>query len=591
MKNFIYTSLFIVCMMGAPSYQAAFGQAAPSVTNVAEQAAPQEPKDPYGRTTPRGTVQGYLDAMIAQDFDKALQYFDFSYLSKSKRALEGIETVKNFQKILNNYGRFKATSLLSEKSVGNTDDTTETRTDNVGSYSWKDETFPIVIESSLSENGIAIWLFSPQTLKNLPLIAKESQRSLVEKYTPEILSQNKIGGVSFSHWALLVGLIPLSLLITWVLGKILLRGSKIVSHKIWPEHHFEIINAFALPLFLLGASYIFVAMTRFGGIPIIARQYVSELPMIVAWLAVIIFCWKVLNAFFDVSIRRSTKNHNAGKLSVILFFKRAALFVFIAVAIITTLDMLGVDVTTGIAALGIGGIAIALGAQKTIENFVGSVTVIFDQSARIGDYCTVGAVSGTIEKIGMRSTRIRTLDRTLVTIPNGQFASDVIENYAFRDKFRYIHKFGVRYETTPDQMRYLLVEMRAILYAHPRVDNDPARVRFLSLDNYQLSIEVFAYVRATDFSEFLEIQEDLHLRMMDVVHEAGCDFAFPSQTVYMAKDSQPPPEQVKRAEDKVKAWEDTEELQLPRFDIDKIRALKGTIKYPPKGAAMSKKDD
>ncbi len=413
---------------------------------------------------------------------------------------------------------------------------------------------------------------------------------MVDKITPEILSQNKVAGVSYSHWGLLILLIPVSLLITWLLGRLILRGIKKICRKIWPTHHFEIIDAFGLPIFLFASAWIFVELTRRTGIPVLARQYVSELPVIVAWIAFILFCWKLLTAYFDIALRKSTQRHDQGKVSALLFFRRAALFVFIAIGFITSLGMLGIDVTAGIAALGIGGIAIALGAQKTIENLVGSITVIFDKPVRVGDYCKIGDVSGTVETIGMRSTRIRTLDRTLVTIPNGQFASDTIENYAFRDKFRYIHIFGVRYETTPDQMRYLLVEMRSVLYAHPKIDNDPARVRFVSLDNYQLSIEVYAYILAADNNEFLEVQEDLHLRFMDIVSKAGSDFAFPSQTVYMARDSKPSEEKMKTAEGEVKRWTEKGELPLPRFNTDEIKNLEGKIEYPPKSSSIQKEN-
>ena len=122
----------------------------------------------------------------------------------------------------------------------------------------------------------------------------------------------------------------------------------------------------------------------------------------------------------------------------------------------------------------------------------------------------------------MRSTRIRTLDRTIVTVPNGEFSSLQIENYSHRDRFWFHPALALRYETTPDQIRYLLVELRSMLYAHPRVDPDPARVRFLGLGADSLNIEIFSYVHADDYSEFLEIQEDLTLRIMDIVRAKRC---------------------------------------------------------------------
>ncbi len=129
------------------------------------------------------------------------------------------------------------------------------------------------------------------------------------------------------------------------------------------------------------------------------------------------------------------------------------------------------------AGLGVGGIAIALAAQKTIENLFGGITLYGDSPVRVGDFCRFGDKVGTVEEIGIRSTRVRTLDRTVVTIPNADFSNLQLENFAKRDRMRLFAMIGVRYETTPDQLRYILVEVRKLLYAHERVTADPARIR------------------------------------------------------------------------------------------------------------------
>lgn len=157
-------------------------------------------------------------------------------------------------------------------------------------------------------------------------------------------------------------------------------------------------------------------------------------------------------------------------LSAMRFFRRGAKAALAAIALMAILETLRFDITAGLAALGIGGLALALGAQKTVENLVGSLTLIADRPVRIGDYCSFGDSSGTVEDIGMRSTRIRTLDRSIITVPNGQFSSLQLTNYAFRDKFLFSPVLKLRYETSADQIRYLLVELRALLYGHPLVD-------------------------------------------------------------------------------------------------------------------------
>jgi MscS family membrane protein len=141
---------------------------------------------------------------------------------------------------------------------------------------------------------------------------------------------------------------------------------------------------------------------------------------------------------------------------------------------------------------------------------------------------------GTIEDIGLRSTRIRTLDRSVVSIPNGQISNDRLEDLSCRDKFWLHPVLSLQYETTAAQMRSALVAIRRLLLDHARVEQDSIRVRFLGFGSSSLDVEVFAYIYTIDFAEFLEIQEELLLRIMDAIQAAGTRIALPSQTTYLA---------------------------------------------------------
>jgi len=261
--------------------------------------------------------------------------------------------------------------------------------------------------------------------------------------------------------------------------------------------------------------------------------------------------------------------------------------IVIGFAAIAFLDNLGLDVTALIAGLGIGGIAIALAAQKSLENLFGGITLYADQPLRVGDFCRFGNTVGTIEEIGLRSTRLRTLDRTVVAIPNGELSGLQIENFARRDKIWYHPRIGLRYETTPDQIRFILVEVRRMLYAHPKVDPDPARIRFVGFGESSLDLEIFAYVRTADYGEYLEVAEDLNLRIMDIIERAGSGFAFPSQTMYVEHGEGLDPERARAAEDEVGRWREHNELFLPNFPPQAVAELKGSLDYPPKGSALS----
>ena len=559
---------------------------AQSVTAVGE--TPQIPQDPLGRSTPRGTIQGYVEAIARENYEKAAQYFDLSYIPKRKREEMAAEIVRNFQRLLNFNGTLLPNNFFSEAQTGRADDFLEDNLDKAGSFILEGKTVPVLLERvEQGEHGL-IWLFSAQTLEKVPDTLDIADVSKIEKYFPQVLLENKWDGVSYAHWLMIALLIPLSFLAACLVAYLGIFIVRRVAHKFWPNRHTGLIEAFALPFCLFSAAWLFAISTQKLGVSIIARQNFSEITVIVAWVAFVLLLWRLVNVFAEVGIHRTRYRGDTGRLSAVLFFRRVAKFVLIGVGCIFVLDIIGVDVTTGLAALGIGGLALALGAQKTIENLVGSLTVIFDQPVRVGDYCQVGEIAGTIEQIGMRSTRIRTLDRTIVTIPNGDFSAQKIENYALRDMFRYRHILGLRYETSPNQIRYLLVELRKIFYAHPRVNDDPARVRFLGFGAFSLDIEIFAYVHANDYSEFLEVQEDLNLRVFDVVNASGSGFAFPSQTIYMTQDQGLDKAKTKTAEKQVKDWIANNDLQIPQFDFETIKDLEDTLSYPPEGSGMKK---
>jgi MscS family membrane protein len=240
-----------------------------------------------------------------------------------------------------------------------------------------------------------------------------------------------------------------------------------------------------------------------------------------------------------------------------------------------------------VAGLGVGGLAVALAAQKSLENLFGGLTLIVDQPVHVGDFCRFGDRVGTVEDIGLRSTRIRTLDRTLVTIPNSEFSSMQIENFARRDRIWLATTIGVRYETTPDQLRFLLISLKRMLLAHPMIDPDPARVRFSGFGASSLDIDIFAYVRTTDINEFYAVREDVFLRLMEVVVDSGTGFAFPSQTIYAAADTGVDTERGSAAAAQVAQWRGAGELSMPTPSPRVVDEIADTLDYPPKGSASS----
>jgi MscS family membrane protein len=444
------------------------------------------------------------------------------------------------------------------------------------------------LESTTGPDGGPIWLFSSETLERIPLdTAKISEQTFVEKISPEFLEKHEWGGVPIAHWMVMILIVIVAYVAAIIITTILVHIMPLVWKRARRESTAGIIHSFVLPIRLYLAVWLFVVGSRQAGISIIVRQRWNDVTVIVLLVAILLLLWQLLD-FISTLIEKQMVHHgNHSGISAVLFLRRAAKVALVVLGIIFGLSTFGFNVTTWLTALGIGGIALALGTQKTVENFVGSVTLIADHPIRVGDFCKAGDVSGTVEQIGMRTTRIRTGDRTIVSIPNGEFSSMKIENFAPRDRFLFDPVLNLRFETTPEQIRYLLVELRSILYAHPKVSPDPARIRFVGMSTDALKLEVYAYIDTVNNDEFLEVQEDLLLRFMEVVNASGSGFAFPSQTLYFAKDPGVSKDKSAEVEAKVKEWRDAGEIQLPKFTEQKIAELRGTIPYPPPGSNSS----
>lgn len=580
-RNFYLFLLFSFVLLSSP---VATAQIFPTASETKEALAPEYPEDSLGRRTPRGTVSGYFQAVGSKNYQRASQFFN---VKKSRRSAQQREKlVITFQKLLDKSGNIFPYSLLNNSGAGKSDDDLSQELDYVGTMVVNGNNVKILVENVSKADEAPLWLFSSSTVNDI-LAAKVSDDLLLDQFLPQYLKEKTLAGVPLGHWIAMLIMLFLSYYFAKFVIFLLIWILRVVWKKSATDPIEGVVKALALPFQIYLAVLVFVVFSKEIGISIIVRQKLSTITLIVGIVAFLILLWRLTDFIGSYSRRKMNFQGRVSAVSIILFLRRFIKIAIVVFGAISILSTLGFDVTAGIAALGIGGIALALGAQKTVENFVGSVTLIADQPIRVGDFCSVSGITGTVEQIGMRSTRIRTQNRTIVTIPNGEFSSSKIENFAPRDRFLMRSTFGLRYETTPDQMRFLLVEIRKLLYAHPMVNNDPARVRFINIGKSTLDLEVFAYINAVDYDNFLEVQEDLLLRFMDTVAESGTDFAFPSQTLYFAKDGGTSAENTVATEQRVAEWRTKNEMQLPKFDEQKINEIQDTLDYPPKGSVIA----
>jgi MscS family membrane protein len=299
-------------------------------------------------------------------------------------------------------------------------------------------------------------------------------------------------------------------------------------------------------------------------------------------------CVRVIDVLFKLKQNQLVVT-SSDKISMVQLGRKLSKILAVIVGALVVFYIAGINIAAALTGLGIGGIAIAFAAQKTLENLFGGIMIISDQPIRVGDFCRAGDYIGTVENIGLRSTRIRTLNRTVVAVPNGQLALMSLENFAMRDKIWFHHTLQLRYETTADQLRYILAEIRKMLYGHPKVESSSARIRFIGFGDSSLNLEVFAYVLETEYGSFLHIQEDLLLRIMDIIEASGSGFAFPSQTTYVARDSGIDAEKSRKATETVRQWREQGNLPFPDFSPETISEIDGKIEYPPQDSALRDK--
>jgi len=304
------------------------------------------------------------------------------------------------------------------------------------------------------------------------------------------------------------------------------------------------------------------------------------------WIILLTMHWLVESIIASPQITTHGLNASLIRLGI-----RFIGFIVVLVYLFHILHELGVPVYGLVAGAGIGGLAFALAARSTLENFMGTLNLFADRPVRVGDLCRYGKdiapgvpSLGNVEEIGLRSTRIRGKDRTITTIPNAAFADMHIINLSKRDKMLFRTKIPLRYETTPDQLRLVLLQLREMLIAHPRIAEDPARVRAIGFGDFSLDLEIFAYVMTADWNDFLAVQEDLVLRIMDIVRKAGTAFAIPSQTVYHNRDAGLDMEQQQAAEKQIRELASAHALSFPDFTEDYRRKIKDTLDYPPAGS-------
>jgi MscS family membrane protein len=426
---------------------------------------------------------------------------------------------------------------LSDKPEGSLPDQLSPDEDLVGAISTNNGNLDILVERVDRGKAGRIWLFSHKTLTSIPDVFQEVSTPPVEKFLPKFLVNTRLATIPLFQWlAVFLGL-PLLYVLTGFLNRVFGPGAGGLRRRLLRNSNLKNPQIVPPPVRLLLVVVVIRWLLATVSLSLLARQFWSTTTLIITILACV---WLLMlaNAWGERYVLERLRSHAlSGSASVLRLTRRLIDGIILFAALLFTLYHFGVNPTAALAGLGVGGIAVALAAQKTLENIVGGISLILDQVVRVGDTLKLGETVGTVEVVGLRSTRIRTTDRTLVSIPNGQIANMSLETLSARDKFWFHPVVGLRYETTPQQIQEVVAEVRKLLSNQAIVDSTSVRVRLLRFGPFSLDVDIFAYVRARDWDHFLQVQEELLLRIMEIVQQAGAEIAFPSQTMYLATDS------------------------------------------------------
>ncbi len=538
--------------------------------------------DPLGRETPSGTVVGFLQAAQTGNYRAAADYLQISAVHRQSQG----PGLANKLKVLMDRAFVGSQRRLSTRPEGNPEYGTSDR-QTIGTFSVGDADIPVVLVRVVDPSAGKIWVFSSETLSKVPELYDNLEAHQVESKLPPSLVRNMFLGMPLWQWLALLAAIPVALAIGWAVVLLLA-----IPRRLWLKfrnrpslHSYSYMSR---PLLISFSALAHRAIAGYLGLPLLPRLYYYR---VIGVLISIGFFWFLLRSTSLTMHRLRTNAISAGHTgtgTLMVLAERLITALVAIVAVLATLGILGFNLTTVLAGLGIGGIAIAFAAQKTLENLFGGISVLADEVIRVGDFCRFGDRVGTVEDISLRSTRVRTLERTELSIPNGSLATMSIENFTRRDKFLFNPTLGIRGETSADQLRYLLAEIRRMLYEHPKIENDSARIRFAGFDKGALSLEIFSYIISRDQAEFSAICEDVWLRMMEIVEKSGSGFASPSRAVSFSRDSGLDPEKTTAAEQQVQQWRDQHKLPFPDFAPADKSAFRGSIVYPHPESAVGK---
>lgn len=492
------------------------------------------PFDEFNRSTPRSSLIALSISVDEENYERAVNHLDLRNLPFSlDDELDGEELVRKLVIVAK---RVMAIDLegISDDPLGHKDDGLPSFRDRITTVKTKNGPIDILMQRVPRGDGVFIWKISNATVATIPALDKEFGYGVIGNKLSEIFPHYIVMGFEVWQIAMLLGLIVTAYLIGFIVTFLIIKALQ-------KNQRF---NRQRLQKFIAGPLRFLIMILIFRStFDMIAPSLTARALFEARTFLVIAIYWALLGIVDLVMYRLADRMSRNGQKDAVVLLKPASTGVKLVVALlalISWMDNIGYQVTTILAGLGVGGVAVALAAQKSLENLIGSITIYASQPVHVGDFCKFGDTLGTVEEIGLRATQLRTLGRTVVHIPNAMFASGKIENLTQRDKILYRTKLRLSFNDTPAQVKQVLVKIRELIDQHEFIDEEGSRVRFLEFGEYAQELELYIYIKTKDFAEYLEHREDINLRLTDIVEAAGAHLTVPVKNIGLTQSSESP---------------------------------------------------
>jgi MscS family membrane protein len=488
---------------------------------LVEQRTSTDPNALRDQATPLTAMLGLRTAMRTADYESLGKFLDRRYVEDEIAGYSDEQLLKALSYVFGRQNIIEVTSL-SDNPEGRLDDGLPSYRDQIGTVQLANEDIPVYLQRVPDGKGGRVWKVSNATVARIPDMWEELGYSdaaiKIGKWLPEF---RVMGMDNWQVAGLLIFFLlawPAAILITYLL----MRLALLIPNR-----------------FPLGIKHFFRRPMRFFVFILIARLLIDHMGLSMTarillessgidYIAFTVLVMGLLSLLRDYQIRKMQHAGNAHYVALLKPFTTIVKILVVTIIALYWANQAGYDMSTILAGLGVGSLAVALAAQKTLENVIGAITLYTARPVSAGDLCRFGDVVGIVEEIGLRSTIIRTLDRSMVVIPNSVFSSVEIENFSRRDRIRFFRRYRIQVPEA-GQMRSILDAVRQLMSSHEQVMDETVSVRFEDIADANAILRVDAGVATTDYQAFLAVAEELNLGMLDIVHQAGARFTGPAQ--------------------------------------------------------------